>query len=225
MAPVMERAFASMMIVTRPNYDPVTRYLSAWSSLLIAEADERNIQVIDLAGLKANRRDLEGRIKKMSPSLIIINGHGSETAVTGQDEEVIVEAGTNSILLKGRITYAVSCDSAAVLGREVGAFSGSAYIGYEKAFAMMQSRAYVNRPLEDPFAEPFMKFSNHIVISLLKGHGAGESVRRAKEVGVARVHSLLASNSDVNSQAIARYLWWDVRHLVCHGDQEKTLSA
>ena len=210
-----------MMLVTRPNYDPATRYLSAWSLALIEEAKKKGLTVMDLADEKAKRVELEGRLKKTNPDLVVLNGHGSDDCVTGQDGEILIKAQDNASLLKGKVTYAVSCNSAAILGEEAGAYPDTTYIGYEKEFAMFQSRDHLSRPLEDPFAQPFMELSNHVVTSLLKGHGASESVKRAKEVGKTRIYSLLASNADVNAQAVARYLWWDVQCLVCKGDQEK----
>lgn len=210
-----------MMLVTRPDYDPATRYLSTWSLALIEEAKRKGLSVMDLADEKARRTDLEGRLQKTNPDLVVLNGHGSDDCVTGQDGEILIKALDNTSLLKGKVTYAVSCNSAAVLGEEVGTYPDTAYIGYEKEFAMFQSRDHLSRPLEDPFAKPFMELSNYVVTSLLKGHGASESIKRAKEVGKTRIYSLLASNADVNAQAVARYLWWDVQCLVCKGEQEK----
>lgn len=54
MGAVMERqVHGRMMLVTRPNYDPATRYLHQWSEILIEEAGRRNINVVDLEGKKA----------------------------------------------------------------------------------------------------------------------------------------------------------------------------
>ncbi|MFA4954619.1 MAG: hypothetical protein WC641_04870 [Patescibacteria group bacterium] len=146
-----------MMLVTRPNYDSATRYLSAWSLFLIEEAKRKGLVVMDLADQKARRIDLEGRLRKTSPDLVILNGHGSDDCVTGQDGEILIKAQDNASLLKGKITYAVSCNSAAILGEEVGTYTDTTYIGYEKEFAMFQSRDHLSRPLEDPFAKPFME--------------------------------------------------------------------
>lgn len=222
MGAVMERqVHGCMMLVTRPNYDQATRYLHRWSELLIKEADRRNINVVDLEGKKAARSQLEGRLRKTRPSLVLLNGHGSKQVVTGQDGEVIVAAGDNSKILQGLITYAVSCDSAAVLGQEVGAYSSTAYIGYLDEFVMLQSRDHLSQPVGDPLAKPFMEFSNQIVLDLLKGRKTKESVDHAKQVGIASINRLLTSASDPDAQAIARYLWWDIKQLACPGDQTK----
>ncbi|OGL73333.1 hypothetical protein A3E39_00085 [Candidatus Uhrbacteria bacterium RIFCSPHIGHO2_12_FULL_60_25] len=206
-----------MMLVTRPNHDPATRYLSAWSLTLISEAKAKNIEVLDLTAHKAIRIHFEGRMKKKSPSFVLLNGHGSEETVTGQNNEVLVRAGENAQMLAGKVTYAVSCDSAARLGKEVGAIPDSVYIGYEKEFAFLQSHGYFGRPSSDPLAKPFMEFSNQVVRGLLKGHEAGKSVERAKEVGRAELNTLLSSSSDPNAQMAAAFLSWDIKYLTCSG--------
>ncbi|MBI2550769.1 hypothetical protein HYV73_00280 [Candidatus Uhrbacteria bacterium] len=212
-----------MMLVTRPDYDPATRYLSAWSSILMEEAERRKLRVIDLPGEKARKADLVGRINKLKPDLLVLNGHGSDECIAGQDAEVLVKAKDNAVLLKGKVTYAVSCNSAAVLGEEVGTYSDTAYIGFENEFAIIQSQDHASRPLDDPFAKPFMEFSNQVVTGLLKGHKTAECVSRAKETGKAKINALLTSDSDPDKQAIARYLWWDIQGLVCKGDQNKKI--
>ena len=44
------------MIITRPEYDPSTRYLSAWSKEIIEAAHKKGMEVIDLHKNKANKR-------------------------------------------------------------------------------------------------------------------------------------------------------------------------
>ena len=89
----------SMFLFTRPDYDPVTKYLSAWAKILIDEARAKAIEIIDLVGAKANRKELEGRLKKKRPSLVMLNGHGNDDCVTGQDDEPLVEVGENAQVL------------------------------------------------------------------------------------------------------------------------------
>jgi len=210
----------SMFLFTRPDYDPVTKYLSAWAKILIDEARAKAIEIIDLVGAKANRKELEGRLKKKRPSLVMLNGHGNDDCVTGQDDEPLVEVGENAQVLSGCITYAVSCNSATRLGREVGAYPDTAYVGYEKKFSFMHTHGFFKRPEDDPAARPFMEFSNQVV-RLIKGHTAEESVQRAKEVGELHLRKLESSLSDPNIQMAAAFLWRDISHLVVHGEGDK----
>lgn len=210
-----------MMLVTRPDYEPGVRYLTAWADELIADARRRSIDVVDLKGKKACRTEVEGRLRKIKPALVVLNGHGSDDSVTGQDGEILIQARDNAELLKGKVTYAVSCNSAAVLGEEVAMQKASTYIGYEKQFAILHSKAHMSHPISDPLAAPFRDFSNQIVKGLLKGHGAADCVNKAKASGSQKVNSLLSSVADPDTRAVARYLWWDIGCLVCKGDQEK----
>jgi len=51
------------MIVTRPQYDVTTKYLSVWAGEVINFAKKKRIEVIDLLKDKANRNDFAGRVK------------------------------------------------------------------------------------------------------------------------------------------------------------------
>ena len=84
------------MIVTRPQYDVITKYLSVWAEEVINFAKEKGIEVFDLIKEKANKKDFCGRVKKLQPDMIFLNGHGDDDCVTGHDDQEIVRAGDNS---------------------------------------------------------------------------------------------------------------------------------
>lgn len=222
MASFMEAEISlNMFLFTRPDYESVTKYLSAWSKALIEEARAKAIEVIDLVGVKANKKEFEGRLKKKRPSLVVLSGHGNDGCVTGQDDEPLVQAGNNASVLAGSVTYAVSCNSATRLGKEVGTYVDTAYVGYEKKFSFIHTHGFFKRPEEDPAARPFMEFSNQVVRGLIKGHTAEESVQHAKEVGERHLRKLESSLSDPNVQMAAAFLWRDISHLVVHGEGDK----
>ena|SRR3989344_1092432 len=104
------------LLTTRPNYDYTTRYISTWAQKVIGEARKKGHLVLDLEGKRASRDEFESMVGKRNPSLIFLNGHGSDSIVTGQDGEVLIEAGKNEEILQGTIVYALSCRSAKVLG-------------------------------------------------------------------------------------------------------------
>lgn len=211
----------SMFLFTRPDYESVTKYLSAWSKMLIEEARAKAIEVIDLVGVKANKKELEGRLTKKRPSLVVLNGHGNDDCVTGHDNEPLVQTGNNTDVLAGCVTYAVSCNSATRLGKEVGAHVDTAYIGYEKKFSFLYTHGFFKRPEDDPAVQPFMEFSNQVVHGLIKGHTAQESVKRAKEMGEGYLRKLESSLSDPDVQMAAAFLWRDISSLVVHGQGDK----
>lgn len=103
-------------LITRPNYDDTTHYLFNWSEETIKLAEGQGAKVLDLQGEKANREEFESRMKKFSPKLVMINGHGDADLVTGHKNQMLIKAGVNEELLKSKIVYALSCKSAQVLG-------------------------------------------------------------------------------------------------------------
>lgn len=107
------------LIVTRPQHDVTTRYTSAWAEEVIAFAKKKGVEVIELIKDKASRQELEGRIKKLLPKLIFLNGHGSHDNVAGHDNEILIKVDENHNLLAGKITYALSCNSGQTLGPKV----------------------------------------------------------------------------------------------------------
>jgi len=212
------------VLITRPFHDVGTRYLSSWSQRLIDLAQKKGKKVIDLKGEKANKVELTGRIKKLNPSLVILNGHGDSDLVTGHDNKTLVKLGENESILKSRITYAVSCRSAKLLGSSCAKDQKTTYIGYDDDFIFTQNSVFINRPMQDLRAKPFMEASNQVVISLLKGHKAFDASSRSRNMFKAAYRKLLTSTSDPDSLLDAKCLRWDYAQQVCLGDGEATVK-
>ncbi len=204
------------LIVTRPQYDLTTRYLSAWAREIINLAEKKGFEVFDLEKERANKKEFVGRIHKTSPEIVFLSGHGTDTAVFGNNDELLV-TDSDCEILNGRITYSVSCNSAKSLGKNVGKNKNTAYIGYLDKFFFMADRNYLSRPLDDPRAKPFMEASNQVMVSLLKGHTVEEASRRSKDLFQSHYH-LLASTTDPNALQVAQLLWWDMEQQDCSGD-------
>ncbi|MFA6551075.1 MAG: hypothetical protein WCV41_00890 [Patescibacteria group bacterium] len=213
------------MIVTRPQYDITTRYLSVWAAEVINFAKEKKVEVIDLLKDKANKKDFVGRVKKLQPDVIFLNGHGNDNCVTGHDEEKLVEAGDNHNILYGAITYALSCNSGKVLGPKVAENNEAAYIGYEDKFIFVADSNYSTRPQDDPIAKPFMEASNQVMISLLKGHCAEEASEKSKNKFKEHFMKLSSSQADPDSLQAAQCLWWNMRNQVCLGNLNADLKV
>jgi len=96
-------------LITRPDYDSATRYLSCWSEEIVEVAKSKGIKVVELKGAKVTKKELASRMEKLNPSLVMLNGHGNEDTITGHDDEVLIKSGENEDILHSRITYAVSC--------------------------------------------------------------------------------------------------------------------
>ena len=56
---------SNSILVTRPDHDTLTNYLSYWSKLVIDEAIKHNIKPLDLAGVKATRKNVTSYIESI----------------------------------------------------------------------------------------------------------------------------------------------------------------
>lgn len=80
-----------------------------------------------------------------------------------------------------------------------------------------------SRPLEDKTAALFLGPSNHIVISLLKGHPTGYANNKSKVLFRKNIEKLLIKGPSSDDYYAIRFLNWDIMHQVCLGDQDATL--
>ena len=209
------------LLITRPNYEITTRYLYVWNKEVIKEAKNRGIGVMDLRREKANKKEFTGRMIKVNPALVLLNGHGGNEYVRGHNDEIIVRAGDNEEILKGKIIYALSCQSALLLGPKSMEAGSIAFIGYSRNFVFFIDDSKISRPENDKVAKLFLDPSNRLSISLVKGNAIFEAVRKSKKHFSENIRKLL--NSDVSPQdyssSLVPYLAWDMKYQVCHGNQ------
>ncbi len=203
------------LLTTRPNHDLTTRYISAWAETVLDFARKHGNTVFDLAKKKAVRGMFESMMKKHNPDVVFLNGHGSDNAVLGQDNEPLLQVGVNQNLLKDKVAYALSCKSANVLGAESVRAGAKAYIGYKDDFIFQYSSDKISRPREDKTASFFLEPSNQVVISLLKGHNANDATRRGKEVFLKNIRKFISSQTPQDDVTTLRYLVWNMQNLVC----------
>ncbi len=212
----------SKLLITRPEHEPGVKYLSCWSREIIDSANSKGMSVVDLHKEKATSKEFCGRLKKVDPSLVVLNGHGNSESVTGHDNEPLITTKNNE-LLKNRITYAVSCDSAKKLG-EACADDNTAYIGYDEKFVINLERQYLSRPLEDKRAAQFLKASNQVPLLLIKKHTAKDSCNGAKMLFREAIKRLLPIlHSDPVAREDIADLFWDMNHLVYKGNGDLTI--
>lgn len=209
-----------MLLITRPDHDITTHYLSVWSKKIIELADKKNISVLDLKRKKANKKELKSRISKMKPLFIIFNGHGSNESIAGYDNEILIKIGDNERLLKSKIVYAISCKSAVELGPKSIIVGASTYIGYTGDFIFCNDTHKIARPLNDKIAKLFLEPSNQVANSLIKGNTGKESSKRSKKFFLRNIQKLLNSEALPESNQYAKFLWWDMKHQVCLGNND-----
>ncbi len=203
------------MLVTRPNSDLTTRYISVWAKQIIALAKGKGSDVFDLSKKRANRREFESMMRKNEPSLVFFNGHGDYGSVSGQDNEELICVGKNEKLLQSKIVYALSCRSGKVLGPRSVQSGAAAYIGYDEDFIFLYDEKKQTRPEQDKIAEIFLEPSNQVMVSLLKNHTGKEAHKNSQQSFARRIRKLLSSRSTALESSAVRYLIWNMQHQVC----------
>jgi hypothetical protein len=208
-----------VILITRPEHDDTTYYLSRWSFQAITKASAKGIKVLDLHKNKASKSNVESMLAKQKPSLVLFNGHGSEDTVTGHNNELVITK-NNSKLLKGKIIYALSCCSAKELGKNSVEEGAEAYVGYDDDFIFVYEPTKISRPLSDETAKLFLEPSNKLVISLIKGNSVEISCKCSKEAFSDNIQKLLSSEASKEDTNLARYVWWDSHHQICLGNKK-----
>lgn len=210
------------ILITRPEYDAATLYLSKWSEKIIDEAKSKGVKVIDLHRDKVNKKRVVGTLEKTSVKLVVLNGHGSEVAVYGQDDKPVLEM-SDTKAAKDKIIYARACRAASILGNNYIASGAISFLGYTEDFVTVHNPAIERQPLKDKIAEQFLEPSNYISISLLKGHTTGESNKKSKRLFSKNIERLIIAGPTSFDYQIIKALLWDMQHQVCLGNQQASL--
>ena len=93
------------LLVTRPEHDDTTTYLSHYSKLVIKYAKDNLVPVKDFKPGTVKKEILSKFIDKQKPRLIFLNGHGGEDCIEGEKGEIIIKENENDELLKNKIIY------------------------------------------------------------------------------------------------------------------------
>lgn len=207
-------------LITRPNYDIVTSYLFHWSKKILNFASKNSINFIDIKEDKVNKENVESYLKKQNPRLIFFNGHGDDNSIAGFKDEPLIESGKNEQLLKNKIIYSLSCNSANILGREAIKKGTETFIGYEDSFMLYTDSEREATPLKDKIANSFLQPSNELGISLLKKKTAEESSTRSKEAFKKETKKFLASSSIEGGEMIIMALLWNLENQIVLGNKK-----
>lgn len=201
------------LLLTRPRYELTTCYLYYWAKAILDLAKTKDIVVYDLKDDRANRKELTSFLIKKSPEVVFFNGHGQGDCICGQNGEILLRAGENEELLRSKVVYALSCQTAKKLGPKAIAKGAVAYLGYNEDFVFFTRKERETRPQDDDRARLFLEPSNQVVASLLKGHSPAQAHQRSKEAFVKNIEDLLTGK--LPEKYLVRYLFWDMRHQVC----------
>lgn len=211
------------VVITQPDFDRATRYISVWSEEVEEFSVSRGNKTIILKGKRANRREFESVLGKIQPHLVMLNGHGNDDQVMGQDNEVLLETNSNAVVAKGKIVYTLSCSAAKSLGYECVKQGARAFIGYNEDYIFLHAHPKVSRPQEDKRAALFFNPSNLIPMSLLKGNSVKDSYLRSKNLLRKTIVNLLNSDVYNEDRICLRYLVWNYNNLTLIGNGNVTL--
>lgn len=212
------------LLVTRPDYDPTTHYCYYWSEPVIEKAKEKLFRVLDVTNDKVTKDIFESYLQKQEPEFLFLNGHGSETVVTGQDDKPILDKSNINVLPKDSVVYVRSCDVGSKLGKNL-IQRVAAFIGYSKAFGFYRLNNYMRHPLSDPLAKFSFEPSNLVATTLLKGKTAGEAHERSRKAMQKNLQYLLSSKSSDLERQCATPLWWNYKYQVLFGNANSRLSS
>ena len=200
-----------IILITRPLYDKTTHYLFYWSEKLITEAN-RWSSVYDITKKRVNRKTVESFLQKKKPQLVIFNGHGNASLMTGHDNEVIISA-QNAGLLSGKVIYMRACDSGRELGPTLMNAGAKSFIGYSESFMFPYDTDKVGRPVEDEIAKPCLECSNQVGLGLIQGMTAREAHETSLQMFKDKIDEL--SISKVAPYNIW-FLQWNMLNQVCY---------
>lgn len=207
------------IIITRPNHDQITTYISLWSETVIVFAKAKGHAIFDLFGKKADKISLEKYLSSNKPNFLFLNGHGSSDVVCGYNDEVLLDDKTQPILIKGLIIYARSCNAGENLGQILVTMGVKAFIGYTKSFSFAISNKFVFRPKEDPLAKLFLEPSNLVGTTLIKGNTVIEAHGRSI-LGMKKTLSEMILSDIPNKKDYAFALYNNMLGQVVIGDDQ-----
>ncbi len=82
-----------------------------------------------------------------------------------------------------------------------------------------------HKPLSDQTAKLFLEPSNQVATTLIKGHSSIEADTRAKNAFRKNIRKLLTGETQKEDSATLRFLFWNMKHQVCLGDPEATVTS
>ncbi|MGD9276235.1 MAG: hypothetical protein PVJ67_03620 [Candidatus Pacearchaeota archaeon] len=194
------------ILLTAPRHDIVTEYLSIFSAPIEDVCRKKNVFCKTLKGKSVNKEEFTRAMNKLDCKMVFLNGHGSEEAIAGHKDEIIVTAGENEEILKERIVYARSCEAASILGEKIIKNSNGCFIGYTLPFEFYYNENWVGNPIKDKTAKLFLESSNLVPLSIIKGNSSEEAHNRAKKQMLKNIKKVLRTKTK-ESFAIAESLW------------------
>jgi len=211
------------LLVTRPEYDIVTSYLSSWAQDALQLADKLNIRFNDLGCENVNRKEFEKRMKAMNPSFVFLNGHGTADSISGHNSEIILQTNENDSLLKNKIVYALACESASSLGLSAIDKGALSYIGYAQPFAILTDANSESVPEDDKLAQWFKEPAVQVSETILRGKSTQVAYEKSQNKYKELIRKLSSSDAFLEAKEVRFWLFWNMTSQRLLGDRDTVM--
>lgn len=201
------------VLLTNPEVDTLTCYLSAWTDFLLKECKIKANKYYRLRREKVTRKKFESLLTKRAVDLVLLCGHGDSDVVFGNDEVILDTKNDN--VLGGKTVHALSCQSAKELGRDAVEKGAKAYVGYKEDFiAFLNDSNRISKPLEDTTASLFLSAAFTAPKVLLRGGSPNEAVTQAKKEYDRSIRKAINSDIQSDDDQFINWLYWDRDNLI-----------
>jgi len=204
-----------IILLTRPEHDTATSYISYYAGLTIKQARDHSIACKDFHGKEVIVQEVHKFIIKQQPKLLFLNGHGSPEEIEGNKGDILFSI-KDKQLLKDKIIYARSCNLGAKFGKEI--VDNGSFIGYKVPFVFYTDTIQGN-PAKDKVANAIIEPTNEIINSLLKGNTAVVAHERSKASMRKNMNRLLSEGAPM---ILIEALWNNHEGQVIYGDEKIT---
>ncbi len=205
------------MIITCPEYDDATAYLSFYSQKIIHEAETRLIPTKIVKDKDFNLKGFSKIITKLDYNLVVFNAHGSSDAIYGYKHQMVISVGENQELLANRVVYARSCCAGFNLGQKCVGDDGC-FIGYFVPFIFYMDSRWTTKPHNDKVAEIFLEPTNLVPLSLMRGRTASEAHGNSKVQMLKNLDRLMKGPQLSETPFYIEALWNNYAGQVLHGN-------
>jgi len=205
------------VLIFRPDFELASHYGWAWLGEVSRAAVNLGHDVLDLEAENATPENFFDAMENFRPDIVIAMGHGNPTTFTGQDARVVMTACENDQIMTGSQAFFLSCLMGQDLAPSMDEKDAVTVAGYIAEFVWVIHPDYTDRPLEDPYAYPFMR----AVVEPCRRLLAGASWREFYDTQVAMFNLGVREwfeSEDPNAPQIVAALEHDRDSLVVYGE-------
>jgi hypothetical protein len=217
-----------IVVATDPGHDKATKHLSHWMLDILNHAKSLgDVEMSVLQGGDATQSKLTKMVEARNPSLIVLNGHGTQDLVMGFNNAILVSTDEKTLkIFAKKIVHALACESGKQLGAVMIKFGTKAFVGYTEKFEFYAEADPFTSTGKDRIASYFLDPANTVVKCLCEGDDArtayGKSQDEYKKSLVA-IYTSTDSYIATNRQFLAASVWKNLNSQTLLGDGAATV--